>query len=413
MDEGCARAELGRLEDQLNVRCHAPKQRFGIDGRFPTSRYIEGFSSPTLSDGRAESVVNPLFASHRLLDSVRLLGIVGVPWQFVATDESASVSDELELLSPEQLVSEGRWPMLLEGDGEAPDPHLVESLLPRPGLAPPESEPNADPIHGHEYENPNFSDLQYSCIFSLAEPRDCSVDTDACDCTLLPDDTGELAPTSPNRPLCQAEDGSYGETQYFGKAYPAPRLLEVLRETRGVVGSVCPKTADPDQYGSSAYGYTAAFRSLTEEFTAASGMSCLKVAPPTVDGKLSDCRVLEMVDSELGCDVAGRRTAPEAYAKVLRARMLPREADDLAFCELLPAEGDPEDPKSPAYSCLNDVEVSEDAYGYCLVDPDRGLGNPELVERCPSNAQRRLRLVPYGIGRPDPLGNSALRLVCL
>src|SRR5690606_3655950 len=218
MDDGCVRGQLARLEDQLNVRCHAPKQRFGVEGRFPTSRYIEGFSSRTLSEGRADPVTNPLFGSNRLLDSVRLLGIVGVPWQFVATDDTASAPDALQFLSPDELVSQERWPLLLANDIDGPDPHLVESMVPRPNLAAPDSTRNADPIHGHEYDNPRMADLQYSCAFALPEPRNCSVETDSCDCALVRDDTGDLVPSSPNRPLCQAEDGSYGQTQYLGKA---------------------------------------------------------------------------------------------------------------------------------------------------------------------------------------------------
>src|SRR5690606_6783528 len=129
--------------------------------------------------------INPLFGSNRLLDSVRLLGIVGVPWQFVATDDTASAPDALQLLSPDELVSQDRWPLLLGSDAEGPDPHLVESMVPRPSLAPPDSTRNAHPIHGNEYDNPRRADLAYSGAVALPAPRNCGVATDSCDCELV------------------------------------------------------------------------------------------------------------------------------------------------------------------------------------------------------------------------------------
>jgi hypothetical protein len=49
---------------------------------------------------------------------------------------------------------------------------------------------------------------------------------------------------SRNRPLCQPPaSGAAATTQYYGKAYPGTRILQVLRDfgDNSVVSSICPK----------------------------------------------------------------------------------------------------------------------------------------------------------------------------
>jgi hypothetical protein len=77
-----------------------------------------------------------------------------------------------------------------------------------------------------------------------------------CDCKESPVDHV----TDRNRPLCQPPGGGLaGTQQYFAKAYPGTRHLELLKRLgpRGVVGSVCPKSTAADYQTTSGYGYNA------------------------------------------------------------------------------------------------------------------------------------------------------------
>lgn len=67
-----------------------------------------------------------------------------------------------------------------------------------------------------------------------------------------------------NRPLCNPPGGGEaGLTQYSAQAYPAPRLLQTLRDLgdNGVVASLRPRvaTGDPEH---PAFGYSAAMTSI-------------------------------------------------------------------------------------------------------------------------------------------------------
>ncbi len=133
---------------------------------------------------------------------------------------------------------------------------MIQSIDPRSGINPVTGDSiqpttageGASVINGHEYSNPQRSDLQYSCIFPLLTPRDCSTGTEtACDC----DDA------SNDNPLCVSNpaDNNNPTLQKYGKAYPGTRLLQVLKGVgnRAVVGSVCPAQLADDQTADFAY----------------------------------------------------------------------------------------------------------------------------------------------------------------
>jgi hypothetical protein len=96
-------------------------------------------------------------------------------------------------------------------------------------------------------------------IASRPEPRDCSAldpMLDACDC--LPGDS--------DRPRCEVSPGQSlaGTTQFFAKAYPGLRDLEVLRGqgNRGAIASSCARNVCDDTR--SDFGYRPAMASLLE-----------------------------------------------------------------------------------------------------------------------------------------------------
>jgi hypothetical protein len=273
MGEGFGAGALASYEDAANLRCWQQKRRFGFDLLFPIQRYVDGLTNTTVMNRSGLGVPNPLFAGGRHPSLVTLVGIVGVPWQDLATDATLGTPGELELMSYQELSARGRFDLAIGSPDASPpvsptDPFMLESVDPRSGANPVTGQPvvasdSTDPlatINGHEVftgQNSFRDDLQYACIFPLVTPRDCTqpeyTTTDfalrkGCDC-------GERF-MGRNRPLCQPpQGGADGTTQYFAKAYPGTRHLRVLQGLgpRGVVGSICPRnTSDP---ASQDYGY--------------------------------------------------------------------------------------------------------------------------------------------------------------
>ncbi|WP_231511969.1 hypothetical protein [Chondromyces apiculatus] len=239
------------VEDHPNLRCFEQKRRFGIDFLYPTERYVQALSSPTIANRQGELVPNPIFSDLDPSDGsspardprlVMVGGIVGVPWQHLARDE-ADLTQGFK--SAAELSASGTWDVIL-GDPEsyvAPvSPYMKESVHPR-GI------PAGNPINGSEW-NPNVpnSDLQFACTFELPEPMDCSTNQPGCDCA-----------KSNDIPLCE------GSTQLRAKAYPGLRQLSVIQQMgdQGVTGSICP--AQLDDATSDTFGYRPAVRALIEQ----------------------------------------------------------------------------------------------------------------------------------------------------
>ncbi len=253
--------------DGLNVRYTANmRQRYGLDPQWSIQRYVDGLRSRTVPDRDHEShdashyapqknCENPLFAASlpdgsdtsasalcKLADGPRdpslvyYLVIGGVPWQLLAQDPlNTSLPLKRTLDSTDWRRILGASPETHQLDGI--DPHMIESILPRPGLPPPSSSDTSDPIHGREWNTLETNagiDLQYACTFPLLQPKDCSQNPASCDCA-------GLATAQDGPPLC---DPTNRNVQVRGKAYPTIRELEVAKdlESQGVVASICPRT---------------------------------------------------------------------------------------------------------------------------------------------------------------------------
>ena len=265
-DSECTKGSYTLAEENLNLRCFEQKRRFGFDLLQPLSRYVTGLTSAQVKNRAGELVDNPLFAGGRDPNLVMLGVITGLPWQDVAVDPDPAA--DLDFLSTEQLTLLNRWSVIVGNVSEhiAPlDPFMVESVAARSGTNPITDDPivassSTDPtatINGHESAVTNGDDLQYACIFPLVEPVDCSLATysDACDC--FPEDVNR------NRPVCQPPGGgATGSTQYYGKAYPGLRQLDVARQlaTQSAVASICPRNSE--DVLADDYGYYAALRAL-------------------------------------------------------------------------------------------------------------------------------------------------------
>ncbi len=287
---------LAYAEDSLNLRCFDQKRRFGIATDpshpeagllYPTQRYSNALKRavicpqhPDLACGPSDTgVANPIYSdlsgsgvTPRGPDQVFLTGIVGVPWQDIATAATLGDASRLQYMTAQQLAAAGRWDVIV-GDPasytQPTDPMMHESIDPRTGtnpitsdpVAPTSAGPLANPINGHEFTIASRDDLQYACIFRLATPKDCTNTGVPCDCA-----TGIAG----DKPLCQ--DPATGQpaatpTQFFAKGYPGLRELEVLKEVgdNAIVASICPKITDatnPD------HGYNPALGAIVERIKA-------------------------------------------------------------------------------------------------------------------------------------------------
>jgi hypothetical protein len=268
---------LEPADDALNLRCFKQRQRFGFDLLYPVTRYIEGLTRSMVqnshldSDSNAGYAPNPLFpaGSKRTASMVFLAGIVGVPWQDLATKASLAADTPLEYLPFAELSNQGRWKLVLgDDDQDAPtappgdklmfETHLDRTTLfgnaPHPligsagALAPSTSVGFTNTINGHEANIVAKDDLQYACIFPLNTPRT-ACNGVGCEC-----DRVEYNP-----PLCD------GPTQLYAKAYPSVRELRVLKGVGDISGntvatSICPKSIDST--APSGYGYVPAMSAL-------------------------------------------------------------------------------------------------------------------------------------------------------
>jgi len=438
-DVECAKGAYLPMEtDDLNLRCWQQKRRFGFDLLYPTRRYSDGLSQRlVVQRSTNEYVANPLYQAAegkvaRDAGLVFLAGIVGVPWQDIADDDSLASADTLRYLTAQEIDAKARWGVILgnpnEGTTDAPvlptDPLMVETpvdrtslgLGPNPILNAPlvdskSTNPRANPINGHEQVDNGGHDLQYACIFPLATPLNCDqAAQDAnkgCDCF-----EDELVY---NRPLCQPPTGGAGTIkQNFAKAYPGLRHLQVLKEfgANSVVASICPKIAadktKPD------YGYNPAVKAIIDRLKEALKGKCLpRPLVPNNTGAAKDglepgqvpCAVIEAVLPEGGdcncdpnqnrIDVTDRPELRQAVLKKLESSQTcgpspnPTPCNTFCTCELKQLSG------ADLMRCQND-EAAPSIPGYCYVNAapnETPVGNPALVNDCSADQKRLLRFV--------------------
>ncbi len=240
----------GPDDDSLNVRFHRMKERFGIDPQFPIRRYVDGLSASkvpdraaehpttTVSDGRrtiaayeqTPKCTNPIFAAS----------LPSGPGEELCNLPRGPRSRELVIFAllggfPESLAGESpNWKALVGAnpgafDYSGLDPHMVPSVSPRAGLAPPSAtrgDNGSDPVHGREWDT-RKNDLQFACTFPLPATRVCNASDPSCDCAI----------DGHNPPLCAVTLGQ----QIRAKAYPTTRPLRVAQGLgeRAIIGSIC------------------------------------------------------------------------------------------------------------------------------------------------------------------------------
>ena len=307
------------------MRCVAGTRSAALGSTLLSDRALRvALATVRISDQRGEPVQNPLFrdltgsgALVRQPFDRFLAGIVSVPWQDIATDETLNDPTRLEFLTALELNAKNRWAVFLGiARGLKPTDALMwettedRTTLAAPShpitgdpLAPSASGSLSNPINGHEYLTEG-GDLQYACIFPLGEPRDCSGAPGACQCS--------ASARSKNDPLCT------GTLQTHAKAYPGLRQLDVLRGLgdNAVVASTCPKIANPQNPD---HGYAPAMNALVDRMSEVLGQPCnLRTLGVDRSGRVTDCTMIEVATGSGKCD----RCEAAPGRKALDARLL-------------------------------------------------------------------------------------------
>ena len=408
-DPECQKGPLSINEDPTSLRCFKQKQRYGTDFLYPVQRYIDGFTKAQVPNRQGQLVKNPLFSDltcpggtscsaprHKSL--VWVTGIVGVPWQDISLDPNDLTTG---YKTAKQLRDDNTWAKIV-GDphnaaGPVPpnDPHMIESIQPRPGLPGPSSAVYADPIHGHEWDpskdtSRKDGDLQYACTFPLRQVKIC-LDSDDCDCS-----GPDIIDTK--KPVCQNTAGAYTNTQLRGKAYPSTRILEVLQGLgdQAIVGSICP--ANVSEQNRDDYGYSPVVNAVIDRLREPLRDPCLGVALPADASGQTPCSVIEVWNGETcGCDSEpGRRTAPEA----LLTEEMKRAGN--CRCEIKQLTG------TSLTSCRGPAALTN-VQGWCYVDPaQRSDASCDLVKACQPDRQRRIRFTNVN-SEPRPGSTAFLR----
>ncbi len=411
--------------DPPNLRCFEQKRRFGVERLYPVERYVRALRSPTVTGRDGIEHPNPLFTdlktgaiASRTSDLVFLAGIVGVPWQDIATPGSlgAGAEHKLDYLDSQALQQAGVWSQILgDSAGQVPpgDPLMRESVMPRQGttpggvpLAPPNAGLLANPINGHEYDPKPADDLQYACIFPLATPVPCA--KASCECSKSSETLD---------PLCQQNDGSYSDVQRYAKAYPGLRQLAVLQGAgdSGIVASICPKLEPPTDASAAAdpnVGYNPAVAAIVDSIGTKLGGKCVpRQLTPDDETRRVPCAMVEALprDASGQCEpcssIRGRQAPNLRVARAVRGqlddvgRCRDASCEEYCLCEIQQAEG------ADLTACQTDPSASTP--GYCYIDAEAKVGDPALVQDCPN--QRGLRFV----GDETPRNGAQTFIACV
>jgi hypothetical protein len=442
--------DYSEAEDNLSLRCWDQKRRFGVDMLYPVQRYVDGLREAqifdlrqTKSDGSALLVDNPLYQDlpylryeklssdlasgaidqatfdaktkrlgdagsrapypARSTDSVFFAAIVGVPWQDIANNPN-------DLTQGYKLATAVDWKLLRATNGAPPtDPLMREDNTARSGKHPITGEEisatTANRINGREWDS-GKQDLMYACKLPLATPKDCSGDDPNCDCQYgAPGDPAtEAAATAAHNPLCQQDDNAaFGTTQYWAKAYPGGRFVEVMNrfQAGSIVASICtPNVADTNFAD---FGYRPAVNAIIDRLKSQLTGRCTprklaanpdgttpclivdaqfdSTAATSDPGAVSQCRA---------CTGPGRKVlskTPQDLESLLRRN--PDVARFDCLCEVEQFTG------ANLQACVSgsdSVGQGQDVQGWCYVDNSSqgDADNNELTKKCPTHTTIRL-----------------------
>jgi hypothetical protein len=273
----------GPTEDDMSVRFHEMKRRYGVEPLYPIKRYVDGLTKTQIPDRITEHDVNgnyigqgkcrnPVFAKNlpttaesavdprlcnlekgpRTSDMVFFEAIVGVPADLVPYDRP--------------FLDEDQWVRVIGRDPdkyglEGIDARMVSSVPPRSGRPVPSATFGDAEVGGQPRDwQTGGKDLQYACMFPLPELVSCLPGADdGCPCD------GNTPSPACASPTVQAR----------GKAYPGHRPLRVAHALReqGILASICPtetakETRTVDGKPNPMWGYRPAVKRVVDRLSA-------------------------------------------------------------------------------------------------------------------------------------------------
>lgn len=371
-------------DDDINVRFHKMKSRFGLDPQYPIARYVDGLKSLTLPnrDG-TQKCDNPLFARSlprdvtdpndprlcklgrgpRRPEQVFFAILGGVPGDLLHFDANDREKSQLSDADWDKLVGRDEDHYTLD---EGVDPRMVQSTKPRLGR-PGKSDKPGDNFQGSELRDwdTKNKDLQFACTFPLKKERDCSSGK-GCDCN-----NSERPGTNP--PLC----GPSGKTQQFAKAYPTPRELRVARSLgkQGIASTLCPTSLEPvtkEGAPNPYYGYRPAVSTIVDRLKGVMTECLPQRLTRDPSGQVLCVALHAIPEKGASCsDSPGLvPAAPEVAASLLRRK---HEAGDTSYDGKTLCQAQ-QIPVSNGETCLK-----SDAPGFCYVE---NVGDKRPLRDC-------------------------------
>jgi hypothetical protein len=263
---------------------------------------------------------------------------------------------------------------------------------------------------------------------------DCVATNAACDCG--------AEPTVPKgSPLCKPQGSNATTaattTQYWGKAYPATRVLQVLRDfgENSIVGSICPKIMD--NTNTTYFGYNPAVNAIVDRLAEKLTGTCLP-RELSLEAEGVPCAVVEAIQGELDCNRPGRepvdpKVQPAVVSLLADTGYCSEDTTQTGssvpcsawgMCTIIEAA-----PGTPAQQeCFGSTAAEQQDPGYCYIDPAKGPAaggtgagcnaddpdswgacSNENVDKCPATQRRILRFV----GPETPINNSNLFVACV
>lgn len=331
----------GKNEDDMNVRFHKMKERFGIDPQYPIKRYVDGLTKAQVPDRATEhdgngnyigqaKCRNPLFAKNlpksaqgdndaalcnlekgpRSPDLVFFAVVGGVPQDLLHFDPNDA--EKSKITNEDWVKILGTDPNRYDQSGI--DPRMDQSVAPRAGRPAPSATPGQNEENGQLRDwDTKGQDLQYACTFPLNTPVQCgAANKETCDCD-----------GTKNPPLCSA-----ATTQSRAKAYPTIREFRVVNELKdqGIISSLCPITYAPGEKDKNGapnplYGYRPAVKAIVDRLKNALANQCLPQKLTRDDQGQVACLILETLANKTDqCATYGLKEPEKAILDKFREK---------------------------------------------------------------------------------------------
>jgi hypothetical protein len=345
----------GKNEDDMNVRFHKMKKRFGVDPQYPIKRYVDGLTKTQVPDRITEHDANgnyigqgkcrnPLFSKNlptagegdadpklcnlekgpRSSDLVFFAVVGGVPQDLLHFDPADA--EKSKITNEDWVKIIGKDPENFDATGI--DARMDQSTLPRAGRPPASATPGNNEEGGQLRDwDTKGQDLQYACTFPLNTPVQCGAgNRETCDCD-----------GTKNPPLCSA-----ATTQSRAKAYPTIRQFRVVNalKDQGIISSLCPityKPTDKDINGAPnpQYGYRPAVKAIVDRLKNALANQCLPQKLTRDDKGQVACLILETLPNPGDkCETYGLKVPTPEILEKFREKQKETGADTkLTVCQ--------------------------------------------------------------------------------